>query len=823
MAFRSLAPLLTLAPLVLCQVDYSQYVNPFIGSEGPIPGQAFGGGDIFVGGAVPFGVVKLGIDTYEANRSISTLNGGYTPNGNVTAISMMHESGTGGFPKYGVIPQMPLTTVAAPVNILDNQTYWQSRVGNDTARVGYFKMALANGVAVELSGARHAGIIQYSFPTGDKHVLVDVSHYLPDEKGGYSVQNYQDGQIHIADNGSVYTGYGTYGGGWNEGAPFTVFFCGEFEQPPDDAQTFRGRNTDQTARFHTFSNEPIPQAELGGNSRSAGHLHDRVGALFTWNNSDALVIRSRVGISFISEDKACAFKNSEVTSWDLNDTVTAAIDEWNSDVFSNIKVDTGDSANRTNLVLLYSSLYFMHLMPSDRTGENPLWDSGEPYWDDFYTLWDTFRNTISLYHLIQPQAYEGQIRALIDIWRYEGYMPDGRSGNYNGLVQGGSNADNVLADAYVKGLRGAINWTDGYAAMVKNAEVLPYNTFSLDDLTGSTKEGRGALYDWLEVGYISVDRSGRCISRTVEYALNDFALSQVARGEASEDVQKYLRRSAGWQYSWDHTVQSVNTTPVFSGFMTPKYANGTFNSTGYNPALCGECEWSAISYEATPFEYSFVIPHDVETLIDFMGGISGFESRLDYIFKPNTTQQDLGANGAGIDTIMNIGNEPDFATPYLYNYINKQWKSVRQSRALAYQFFKDANYGVPGNSDAGALNSWLIWQMLGIYPIVTQPVYLLESPWFSDINITVNYNKTLRITASNLGPDSFYVQSVKINGKDWKRNWFEHEDIMVRGGTIEFVLGSNQTIWETGDVPPSPGHLIINGTSVNSTSSTAFP
>lgn len=330
--------------------------------------------------------VKLGIDTYEANRSISTLNGGYTPNGNVTAISMMHESGTGGFPKYGVIPQMPLTTVATPVNILDNQTYWQSRVGNDTARVGYFKTNLANGVTVELSGARHAGIIQYSFPTGQKHVLVDVSHYLPDEGGGYSVQNYQGGQIQIAENGSLYTGYGTYGGGWNEGAPFTVFFCGEFEKAPDSAQTFRGRNTDPVARFHSFSNEPIPQAELGGSSRTAGPLNDRVGALFTWNNSEASTVRSRVGISFISSEKACSFKNSEIASWNLNETVSAAVDEWNSDVFSKIKVDTGNAANQTNLVLLYSSLYFMHLMPSDRSGENPLWDSGEPYWDDFYTL-----------------------------------------------------------------------------------------------------------------------------------------------------------------------------------------------------------------------------------------------------------------------------------------------------------------------------------------------------------------------------------------------------------------------------------------------------
>lgn len=160
---------------------------------------------------------------------------------------------------------------------------------------------------------------------------------------------------------------------------------------------------------------------------------------------------------------------------------------------------------------------------------------------------------------------------------------------------------------------------------------------------------------------------------------------------------------------------------------------------------------------------------------------------------------------------MNIGNEPDFATPYHYNYINKQYKSVNQSRALANQFFHNAQYGVPGNSDAGALNSWLIWQMLGMYPIVTQPVYLIESPWFNDINMTVGANKTLRITATGLdNQDSYFVQSVKINGKDWNKNWFEHDDVMTNGGTIEFSLGSKMTAWESGDVPPSPGHLVLS-------------
>lgn len=228
------------------------------------------------------------------------------------------------------------------------------------------------------------------------------------------------------------------------------------------------------------------------------------------------------------------------------------------------------------------------------------------------------------------------IRSLIDTYVWEGYMPDGRSGNYNGLVQGGSNADNVLADAYVKGLGQntsdpalTINWTTGYQAMLKDAEVQPYNTFSVLDQLGSVKEGRGSLYDWLPLGYVSYDRSTRCISKTVEYSLNDYALSVVAAGEGSAaDVAKYVNRSAGWQNLWNSDIEHAG----FTGFLTPRNSSGAWvDPETYNPALCGGCEWSAITYEAVPFEYSFVVPHDMETLIQFMGGETEFERRLDYI------------------------------------------------------------------------------------------------------------------------------------------------------------------------------------------------
>ncbi|KAF2159441.1 glycoside hydrolase family 92 protein [Zasmidium cellare ATCC 36951] len=801
LAKSTLLPLL--APLAAAQHDWSQYVNPFIGGEGPIPGQAFGGGDIFVGGARPFGVAKVGIDTYETNVSISTINGGWTPRGLVTGVSMMHESGTGGPAKYGIISQMPLTTIDAPVNLLDNRTYWQERVGNDSATVGYYGAKLENGVSLQVGGARHSGILQYDFPAGDKYILVDVSHFLPNEGGSNEDQYYAGGAIEIEPRGKQYTGWGAYGGGFSDSAPATTYFCGEFEQAPAEAHTFRGRNTAPVQRQHNLASDTISHPTFRIRSREdSGPLTDRVGAVFVFSNSTARTVKSRVGISFISVEKACAYKNQEIRSWNLNDTVSAAVKEWNQDVFSKIQVATDSTQNRTNLVLLYSSLYFMHLMPSDRTGENPLWDSKDS-WDDFYTMWDIFRCTVSFYHLFQPTYYQSMIRALIEIWKYEGYMPDGRSGNFNGIVQGGSNADNVLADAYVKGLTG-INWTEGYQAMVKDAEVTPFNTFNLVDPSNGIQQGRGALYDWIPLGYVSADKSTRAISRTIEYSANDFSLVQVAKGEAPQDVQKYLNRSANWQNIWAHNF----THKGFTGFPVPRLSTGELNVTDYNPALCGGCEWQDISYEATPFEYSFTIPHDMQTLIEFMGGNAEFERRLDYIFQPNTSEQSLGANGAGINTIMNIGNEPDFATPYEYHYLNKQAKSVNASRSLGNAYFHDATYGVPGNSDAGALNSWMLWQMLGIYPVVTQPVYLLNSPWFSDINMTINGNNTLRVTATNLdNANSYFVQSVRINGQAWNKNWFEHNDVMKNGGTIEFELGSEPTSWETGDVPPSPGHF----------------
>ncbi|KAH6659425.1 alpha-1,2-mannosidase family protein-like protein [Truncatella angustata] len=773
--------------------DFTQHVNLFIGTEGPVPGTAYSAGNVFPGASLPFGAVKVGIDTTRWNVSFSA-NAGYTPDGNVTAITMLHESGTGGAPTYGLIPQMPITTLDG-VNLLDNLTYMQPRVGEDIASVGYYQTRLENGVTAEISASMHAGIIKYQYPeSGQRLVVVDLSHFIPST--GKKEQWYSNGFIERSEDGSWYSGYGVYREGWAWGGDFRVYFCGHFDTTPSEAQLFSGKATDPYWP-NTTDARPTLTSETTIQGGTIGYQYaDRIGALFEFPHN-ITTITSKVGVSWISADKACQFLE-EIPGWDFNATVDAAKDQWNTEVLSKIDVKT---ANQTRLEMFYTGLYHAHLLPSDRTGENPNWVSNEPYYDDFYTIWDTFRCLHALTTLILPDRVVGIVRALIDIWRFERFMPDGRSHNVNGRVQGGSNADNVLADAYVKGLQGGINWTDGYLAMKTNAELQPYNNFDFEDPTGSTKEGRGALQDWRQYGYVTPNR-GRSLSKTTEYSHNDFSLSQVAKGVAPNEVGLYLNRSRGWQKTWNTNVTSLN----FTGFLAPTYGNRTIQN--YDPLSCGACEWSSISYEGVPWEYSFSFPFDMETLISLMGGQETFESRLDTMFIPGLTKSNQGGNSAGT-TIFNPGNEPSFMTPFLYNYLpQRQHKSVKRSREIVDQYYNTGRSGIPGNDDAGAMSSWLVWNQIGLYPVVTQPVYLILAPWFDDITLKLGDDGCiLRVKASGL-EDGIYVQSLKVNGQDWNQSWVSHQDLVRPGGEdalLEFELGPVATLWDSGDVPPSPG------------------
>ena len=743
--------------------DYSQHVNLFIGTQD--------GGNMFPGVvAEPHAMVKLGPDVEDGETDAYS---GYLPEGKVWGFSMMHESGTGGAPKYGIINQMPATgNVSNPLVDLG-----QERSTNDTAEVGYYKSELENGITIEVAATARAGMYKYSMPEGENAVVVDVSHVLPSFRGFGWGQGYSGGNFDLTDDG--YTGSGIYNNGWNIAPDYTVYFCGYFDQEIESKRTFTG------------TNETL---DSYGDETSTNGTH-RQGGVFTFTQAEVI---SRVGISFISTEKACENVEGQIPKGTkLQSLVESAQRNWNSEIFTKV---TTTETNETTLTQLYSYLYGMNLLPSNRTGENPGWTSPEPYYDDFFTLWDLFRCSTALWQVLQPNTYEEIIRALIDIWRHDGWLPDARSSNFNGATQGGSNADIVLADAYVKGVRGAVDWEDGYAAVKKDAEVTPPNNEDPRAPDSSTKQGRGALPDWKEIGWISPNFS-RAVSRALEYSVDDFGISQIAAGLGKEDdAAKYLKRSRQWRNHWNPDQDSLG----FSGFVVPRYAeeagfeNNSFVEP-YDPLQCGGCYWSDPYYEDPPWSYSLNAHHDIYHLIELSRGEERFVERLEKFFEPGVNED----NTEHGETLYDVANEPAFTSPYLFNFAGRQDLSVKYSRQAALTYFGADASGLPGNSDAGAMQTWALWSMIGLYPMTGQTTFLIGSPWLEHMEIDLGEGKKLTITGGKK-EEAYYVQSLKVNGEDWNKAWVTWEDVFAKGGKLEFVLGEEQTRWADGPLPPSP-------------------
>jgi predicted alpha-1,2-mannosidase len=475
----------------------------------------------------------------------------------------------------------------------------------------------------------------------------------------------------------------------------------------------------------------------------------------------------KVGISFISAEQAKENVQKEIPGWNFATVRDASVSLWNSELSKLNLIGATDSQRRQ----LYTAMYHVMLMPTDRTGENPGWTSTEPYYDDYYCIWDTYRTSSPLLTLISPDRQRDLIRSLIDIYRHTGYMPDARSGNDNGRTQGGSNANVVIADAYVKGLTG-IDYQTAFAAMIHDAEVPPADP---------QKEGRGGLKDYNEKGYITLadERSG---SRTAEYSYDDFAISEVACGLGKKkEAALYASRTHNFENLWDKDM----TAEGFKGFLRPRKADGTWA----DPYLVVRGTWPDFFYEGDIWTYSIYAPQDMRRLIEMAGGNEAFVRRLDWTFLRNH---------------FDVTNEPGFLVPVLYNYAGRPDKSADIIHMLLEKYFMDNRAGIPGNDDSGAMSSWLIFSTLGIFPVAGQDVYLISTPSIPDASLSLGNGKKLRIIAKNLDGQGLnrYVQSVTLNGVDLPNSWFRHAQIKD-GATLVFTMGSSPSNWGKSTPPPS--------------------
>lgn len=378
-----------------------------------------------------------------------------------------------------------------------------------------------------------------------------------------------------------------------------------------------------------------------------------------------------------------------------------------------------------------------------------------------------------------------------------------------GFTQGGSNADTVLAESYLKNISIGVNWEDGYKAVVADAE---------DEPLDWAVEGRGGLTSWKTLGYIPTDDfdpygSGpftRSISRTVEYAYNDFCIALMAKGLGhTADAEKYIKRSENWKNMYNPTQTSLITNstgnigktvdPGYVGFLQPRYLNGTF---GYqDPTLCSplynftSCYLNPNgheTYEGSSWMYTFYVPQDMATLVTTLGGPEEFTNRLSY----------LHTSG-----LLYIGDEQAFLPVFQFHYAGRPALSAEFSHFYIPSQFNTSLNGIAGNDDSGAMGSFTTLAMMGLWPVPGQDVYLITPPYFPSVSITnsqTGKTATVKNVGFQEGNETIYIQSATLDGEKWTKNWITH-NFWLEGGVLELVLGRNESSWGTGkdDLPPS--------------------
>jgi len=716
------------------QSGYSRFVDPMLGTAG--------GGNVFPGPVVPFGMIKPGPDMTFGARDY---NAGWNDQGAIRGFSQTHVSGTGGGAKYGNILIQPTTGPIAPFDAASDRS-------DEHAAAGLYAVTLNRfHVGVEITAARRSALYCFTYPAGQPaNLLINVAAFL---RSGYrtgETQSLVGSHVQVLSPTEL-SGSTTIKGGWNkQTTPYTVYFYAVTDTPAATSGVWLG-----------FDRKP-------GLREAAGAANQLAGAWFTFPGSQTRTVRLKLAISFISVEQARQSLTSEIPAFDFDATRAATLALWDR-ALSKIEIDASQDQKK----IFYTALYHTMLMPVDRTGENPLWQSSEPSYDDFYAIWDTFRSSSPLLTLMDPNREAAIVRSLVDIYRHDGYLPDARAGNFNGRTQGGSNAEFLLTDAYLKGLKG-IDWNAALAAEIHDAEVPPADHF---------KEGRGGLDDWKRLGYVSLEGSDRPASVHMEYAANDYEIALLAKGLGdSESYKKYLARSSNWKNLWDKDF----TDGGFSGFIRSRHRDGSW----LTPFTALDfCTWNGPTfYEGNSWTYSLFVPQDVAGLIQQAGGAETFIRRLDAFFD--------------VPFRYDVGNEPGFLAPYLYIWAGRPDKTAERVHQIVARSYHAGAKGLPGNDDSGAMSSWYAFGQMGFFPNAGQDVYLIGSPAYARTTLHLAGGKSFVIEARGLSDKAIYVVAATLNGRPLDRAWLRHREI-VSGGRLVLTMAAQPAHWAEKNPPPS--------------------
>ncbi|OCH84461.1 glycoside hydrolase family 92 protein [Obba rivulosa] len=781
----------TNAPSSVFISDPASLVNLFIGTTN--------GGHVFPGATLPHGMAKVGMDTDSPGNQA-----GYDadPQFNVTGFSQLHDDGTGGGVSLSLFKVFPFAscgdtdefeTCATSVNgrktlrkVLANGS------PDDAAEPGYFSTNLSTDIRVELTATRRTAIHRYTFPDSsvNPRLVVDIT-----DDGQQSMT---DPVLTIDPDTGRITGGSSFEASFGPGR-YRAYTCVDFQG--------QGFTLDQPTEHGTWLQDAPIKQSVSLHQQYVSFLN-QLGGLLTFNPNlnGTTTILARVGVSFISPEQACANAEEEIPDFDFDSVRSSARSQWN-ELLGRIQVDPQGVDSET-VSLFYSSLYRTHISPADYTGENPKWNSSEPYYDSFYCNWDTFRTLYPLMSLHDGANFARIVRGMINIQQHEGWLPECRGATAKQYIQGGSNGDPILGEFFVKFSEQAaslnVSADDLYTALLADAEDQPPNW----DL-----EGR-QVNIWKSLGWIPSDvweSSGtntKQVSRTLEYAFGDFAISQVAKimGKKS-DGDKYAQRAGNFINVWNPNT-TVPGRPDIVGMMQPRFENGTFNFTdprhcSVNDPLQSTCFLDARNvdgfYESSPLVYSQFVPQDIAKLVELQGGSEKFISRLNFLFDEHYFDET---------------DEPSQQIPFMYHYANAPGLSIQTSRQVISQFFNTSVNGLPGNDDSGAMGSYVAFYLAGLYPVPATQQYLLGSPWFPQIsfhNPTLGTTTTIKANGFRGNPvngtgGNVFVKSVTIDGVLSKSNCFLEWDVFQKGSTVELELTDDISVTcgeGDGALPPS--------------------
>lgn len=711
--------------------DLTQFVDPRIGTGGH--------GHVFYGANVPYGFIQLGPTSIP--QSWDWVSGYHVSDSTVIGFPHTHLSGTGigDLHDINVMPVVGEVTYSrGDASSYETGLWSYSDRSKEVVTPGYYRTHLSRyNVDVELTATKRVGFHKYTFLGNESPAIVF------DMVNGGCWDKTTEAVIRVVNDSTV-SGY-RYSKGWADDQ--CVFFRAEFSRKFDNVEF--------------IVNDSVKEGDMA----KGAQLFARVN--FAAGNQEPVYMK--VALSPTSEEGAQLNMQTELSGWDFEKTIADAKAAWNKEL-NKVKVYTTDEASKK---IFYTSLYHTLFAPSEFCDVN-----GDYYGADkqmhkdegfvnytTFSLWDTYRAAQPLMTILHPEKMSDIINTMLHIHQQQGKLPVWHLMGCETNCMVGNPGVPVVADAILKDIKGFD--TELAFKALKESSMLPE---------------RGMEHR-IEYGFIPADKMTEAIAYDMEYAIADWAVAQTAQKLGKqEDYEYFLKRSKSYKNYFDAST----------GFMRGKMLDGSWR-TPFSPYASSHrdddyCEGNA-------WQYTWLVPHDVEGLVECFGSKEAFVNKLDSLFLANG---DMGeASSPDISGLIGQyahGNEPSHHTVYLYTLVGQPWKTADRIKEILHTMYTDQPDGLSGNEDVGQMSAWYILSSFGFYQV--EPAggkFVFGYPNFDKVEITVPAGKFV-IERENKGQQNNYIQGIVLNGTEYKKPWIEYADIM-KGGELKFLMGDEPVVW----------------------------